>query len=49
MSRWETTPILLLNRSLWINKKDGMTRVPSVDDQCNPQAIRYNDAQAVDD
>ena len=49
MRRWETSPSLLLNRSRWINRKDGMTRVPSVDDQCNPQAIRYADAQAVDD
>jgi hypothetical protein len=39
MRRWDTSPILLLNRSLWINRKDGMTRVPYVDDQCNPQAM----------
>ena len=49
MRRWETSPILLLNRSLWINRKDGMTHVPSVDDQCDPEAIHYDDAQAVDD
>jgi hypothetical protein len=50
MRRWETSPILLLNRSLWINRKDGMTRVPSVDDQCDPQAIMQDaDAEALDD
>ena len=49
MRRWETSPILLLDRSLWINRKDGMTHVPSVDDQCDPEAIHYADAQAVDD
>ena len=49
MRRWETSPILLLNRSLWTNRKDGMTHVPSVDDQCDPEAIHYDDAQAVDD
>jgi hypothetical protein len=25
MRRWETSPILLLDGSLWINRKDGMT------------------------
>jgi hypothetical protein len=49
MRRWETSPILLLDRSLWINRKEGMTRVPSVYDQCDPQAIHYADAEAVDD
>jgi hypothetical protein len=50
MRRWETSPILLLDRSLWINRKDGMTRVPSVDDQCDPQAIMQDaDAEALDD
>ena len=49
MRRWETSPILLLDRSLWINRKDCMAHVPSVDDQCDPEAIHYDDAQAVDD
>ena len=50
MRRWETSPILLLDLSLWIKRKDGMTRVPSVDDQCDPQAImQYADAEALDD
>jgi hypothetical protein len=47
---WETSPILLFDRSLWINRKEGMTRVSSVYDQCDPQAImHYADAEAVDD
>ena len=50
MRRWETSPILLLDLSLWIKRKDGMTRVPSVDDQCDPQAIMQDaDAEALDD